>query len=650
MRNTVVVIGKGVFAEVVCRELSKSDKCRVVCQPDIGSGVPETAQLIVTAYDSEQTSEFIDADELLWSAGIPWLRGFVSHDEGFVGPFVRPGVTGCSLCADNRRLMAGQHTEQEGNLPQNGWIASASAVSSISSSICGLRHAAHILSAEAQRALQGSPVRLQERIIIVNMRTLASSLHFFQPDPSCPVCANLTDDSSEAARISLHPRLKINAGSYRGRPLNDMAAALGRFVDSRTGLINEKIVDLDSPFASVRMNLPSFTSANEVTAGRSNCYAESELTAVLESLERYCGQVPRGKKSVICGSFNHLADKALDPVKVGLYAKEQYALPDFPFEPFDPDAEMDWVWGYSFSLQRPILVPENIAYYSSYIGGGFVQEGSNGCAVGGSLEEAILYGILEVAERDAFLMTWYARMPVPRLDPGSAGDLELQLMIERLRAVAGYEVHLFNITMENGIPSIWAIGKSVSPGKMNLVCAAGAHLDPVRAAKNAVHELAGMLFLLQRKFEEARVEAERMFVEPSLVRQMEDHVMLYGLSQSEERLQFLLDTNRPLRTFQEMFGKGSPHADLTDDLKGILHMFRQLKLDVIVVDQTSPELMRIGLHCVKVIIPGMLPMTFGHHLKRLAGLERVNRVPVELGYKDRPITDEQLNPHPHPFI
>ena len=40
-----------------------------------------------------------------------------------------------------------------------------------------------------------------------------------------------------------------------------------------------------------------------------------------------------------------------------------------------------------------------------------VYETSNGCALGGCFEEATAHGLLEVAERDAFLITWYGRMP-----------------------------------------------------------------------------------------------------------------------------------------------------------------------------------------------------------------------------------------------
>ena len=120
---------------------------------------------------------------------------------------------------------------------------------------------------------------------------------------------------------------------------------------------------------------------------------------------------------------------------------------------------------------------------------GFVYETSNGCALGGSLEEAIFYGIMEVVERDSFLMTWYAKLNLPRLDPFSADDQELELMVERMRAVAGYDLYLYNSTMEHGIPSIWAMAKNRKEKGLNLICAAGAHLDPVRAVKSAVHEL-----------------------------------------------------------------------------------------------------------------------------------------------------------------
>lgn len=129
----------------------------------------------------------------------------------------------------------------------------------------------------------------------------------------------------------------------------------------------------------------------------------------------------------------------------------------------------------------------------------------------------------------------------------------------------------------------------------------GSSFDPVRAAKSAVHELAGRLVFLQERFEAGLEPYKQMLNDPFLVLQMEDHAMLYGLPQAEERLQFLLDGQRPLRTFDAEFKRKASHADLTDDLKDMIKVFRRLNLDVIVVDQSSLETLRNGLHCVKFL-------------------------------------------------
>lgn len=138
-------------------------------------------------------------------------------------------------------------------------------------------------------------------------------------------------------------------------------------------------------------------------------------------------------------------------------------------------------------------------------------------------------------------------------------------------------------------------------------------------------------------------------LDSSLVGKMDDHGMLYGLPEAEERLSFLLDENRPLRTFSEEFKRGRKHADLAEDLKDLLQALHRQNLDAIVVDQTTSEIKRSGLHCVKVLIPGMSPMTFGHHLTRVKGLKRVLEVPMKLGYEKEPLTVDKLNQHPHPF-
>lgn len=646
MSAIVLIVGEGQLADNANKALSA--QYHVVRQSDFQSGVPEAVDLALVLHDAWHPSLHNEAEEIFHQTGIPWLRSFVSFGEGVIGPFVRPGTPGCSRCADLRQLMAGrdrkemwelkQRLMEHGGMPRDAW-----------GSRTGLLQMTFLLVAEVQRVLQGGEALAKGRLFLINLKTLNVSRHFFLPDPLCSVCSQLPEDSLDAAQILLQPSPKISSDSYRCRPMDELKAVLVKdYLDYRTGFLNGKMRDLVSTFADMSVNLPLF-SGDESTAGRTHSYEQSELTAILEGLERYCGMEPHGKRTVVHDSYHNIADQALNPVMVGVHTNEQYARSDYRFRPFDPEHPIDWVWGYSFLQERPILVPELLAYYSLGCGHGFVYETSNGCALGGSLEEAIFYGILEVVERDSFLLTWYAQLPLPRLDPYSANDQELRLMIERLQAVAGYDLYLFNATMENGIPSIWTVAKNRKQKGVNLICAGGAHPDPVRAVKSSIHEVAAMLLTLDEKFEANREEYVRMFHDPFLVQKMEDHSMLYSLPEAEERLQFLLEENRPLRTFDEEFKKKEIQADLTEDLKDILQSFRRVNLDVIVVDQTTPEIQRNGLFCVKVLIPGMLPMTFGYHHTRLKGLERVLRVPMEIGYTKQPLTPEQLNPHPHPF-
>lgn len=158
-----------------------------------------------------------------------------------------------------------------------------------------------------------------------------------------------------------------------------------------------------------------------------------------------------------------------------------------------------------------------------------------------------------------------------------------------------------------------------------------------------------MLMTLTDKYEANRDKYLRMLQDSSLVKKMDDHAMLYSLPEAAERLSFLMDGSRPMVSFAERFPRRNQNHDLTDDLRELLSVFQKLDLDVIVVDQTTPEVGRHGLSCVRVLIPGMLPMTFGHHLTRITGLKRVLEVPMKLGYVKQPLRVDELNPFPHPF-
>ncbi|MBP0726647.1 TOMM precursor leader peptide-binding protein [Bacillus sp. RG28] len=641
MSASIVIVGEGLLANYAYERLSVYYDIKQ--QDNFQTDIDRGTDLLLVIHDMWNPVYHKQAE----NTRIPWLRAFISFGEGIIGPFVQPNIKGCSQCADSRLLLAGNDSKEMLEVQKRLVMAKTNHHDTWASHN-GVLQMLHFLIEEVHEILCFRRSRLTEHIYTINLETLASSHHFFLPHPLCPVCSQIPDDSSELARILLQPSPKVHKDAYRTRSMSELQSVLAKdYLDNKTGLLNDKMYNLTPPFADVTVNLPLLF-GNEGTAGRTLSYEESELTAILEGLERYNGIQAISKRTIVHDNFRNLNDVALNPLTVGVHAPDEYEKENFPFQRFDSERKMNWVWGYSLLQERSLLVPELLAYYS-LSHDGFVYETSNGCAMGGSVEEAILHGIFEVIERDSFLLTWYARLPLPRLDLSSVHDVELQLMMQRMEAVGGYELHAFQATMEHSIPSIWIIAKNKKETGMNLLCAAGSHLDPIRAVKGALFELAGMMLTLDEKLEKNQGKYKKMLSNPFLVKEMDHHSMLYGLPEAEERLDFLLKNEGTALTFNEAFGETKRHADIKDDLQYVLQTLKQKNFDVIVVNQTSPEIKRNGLHCVKVIIPGMLPMTFGYHLTRLTGLERVLRIPMELGYRKTPLTYEQLNPHPHPF-
>lgn len=593
-------------------------------------------------------------------SGTPWLGLFVEFGQAWLGPCVIPGQTACAICADRRR-MATQENAADFEHVRTLFAASECSTKPAVSWLTAFAHQtlAYLLADEIQRYFAASTeLRTRDALLQLDLRTLAIGRHPFLADPHCPVCSTLPDDAPEQAMLTLQTRPKIHPYTYRTRTLTEYQASLrDLYVDNQAGMVSSLVKDASNLYANFAVSIPLQEGRRrEIGFGRAFNYEQAEVSAIAEALERYAGMRPTGKRTTVRASYRELGVQALDPRELGLHSEEQYSLPGYPYTQYSDDLVCNWVWGYSFQHQRPLLVPERCVYYGMHYWTSeppFVYEISNGCALGSCLEEAILHGILEVVERDAFLMVWYARMAVPRVDLTQVDDPLIGLMVERIFHLTGYTVHAFNITLNQDIPCFWVMGvdEQDRPDMPKALCAAGSHLHPEKALINALQELAPIIGQERPRYKRELPRVREMYADSSKVIKMEDHSLLYSLPEAFERLEFLYRTPRH-QTVREAFAsfyQAQPFTDLRDDLQSIIKRYLREGTDIIVVDQTTPEQHLAGFCCVKVIMPGMLPMTFGHSARRLTGLSRVLQVPYELGYVSRPLTEANLNPYPHPF-
>ncbi|MEV7805995.1 TOMM precursor leader peptide-binding protein [Microbispora sp. NPDC088329] len=476
-------------------------------------------------------------------------------------------------------------------------------------------------------------------------------------NPDCGLCGVKTPDSPDEAVITLPLSPKRSADSFRGCPSGSYNLSVDAYAAPVVGALGKAARHrLDSTTAAPTIGYVAVRGDGYMHyafwGGHADNFDESVRLGILEGLERNAGQRPRRIAGSVVGSYRELAGQALDPKECGVYSPEFYRL-NPQYTPYSDDLDVPWVWGYSLRDERPILVPEVMAYYHvNGLRNKFLQECSNGCAAGGSMTEAILYGLLELVERDAFLLTWYGRRTPLRIDPASCDEPATRAMIDRI-SLSGYDVHLFDARVDLDIPVVVAMGVRRNGGYGTVCFGAGASLDPRQAVDAALCEIAstvpGFAFHAEEEADELRALAANYW----LVVSLHDHPRLFGLPEMAPTTAFLTESDAPPLPLAEVYrdwNRVRPRTlDLRDDLRFCVERITDAGMDVVVVNQTSPEQERIGLHTAAVIAPGLLPIDFGWARQRCLRMPRMRSAFRRAGWRTTDLRDDEMNLVPHPF-
>ncbi|MEU9234361.1 TOMM precursor leader peptide-binding protein [Streptomyces subrutilus] len=493
----------------------------------------------------------------------------------------------------------------------------------------------------------------------LDLRTGTVRRYPLVPDPECPVCGTPGRDTAEGAVLELAPAPKYRPGVFRTRPVESYAIDVAAFANPLCGALGPSLVqDVSSTSTSATIGCFSMRSGEYLRetfwGGHTDSFARSARVGVLEGLERYAGMRARARTTSVTGSLKQFGADAVDPREVGLYS-EAFHRENPRVRPFDPDREIAWVWGWSLRDRTPRLVPEILTYYHAPgLENRFVQESSNGCASGGSAAEAVYFGLMEVVERDAFLLTWYGRQPLPEIDPASSTRPATRAMVDRL-AMYGYRARFFDTRITFPIPVVTAVAERFDGGPGRMCFGAGAGLDPESALDSALCEIATDAVNLPGRTERDEARLRAMAADFGLVTALHDHPLVYGVPEMGRHADFLLrrpGPGRP-RTVAELRWPDAHGAaaseDVRTDLERCVAAVVDQGFDVVVVDQTMPEQRALGLHTVSVLVPGLLPIDFGWSRQRALGMPRMRTALSAAGLRERELEPGDLNPAPHPF-
>jgi len=379
--------------------------------------------------------------------------------------------------------------------------------------------------------------------------------------------------------------------------------------------------------------------------GAGDTPAAALAAAIGEAVERHCACFT-DPDAVIVGTFSELAADAVSPDRLRLFSREQIASSG-PSGPryFDDRSRIGWVWGYSLTHRRPRLVPASLVYLNYQPSEGESDIGLNastGLAAGTTREQAILSGLLETVERDAFTTAWLHRRAGRRIvvdDDGVAQVLRRQLWSER----PSVDLKFFDLTTDVPIPVVFAImRRQVEHGPV--VCVgASCRLSPRQAVVKCAQEGAQNFPYLRHLADSKRdwqpaadysnvVDFDCHFLtyfrRPDLV-----PTALAFFDACTERVEL---SQVPDRSTGRVLG----------DLEYCITRLSAAGYEVIVTDLTTPDVAEVGFSAVRVIVPGLVPL-HGDHSRPFLGARRLFEIPEQLGWPR--MAEQGLNPLPHPF-
>ncbi|HET7045810.1 MAG TPA: YcaO-like family protein [Gaiellaceae bacterium] len=375
--------------------------------------------------------------------------------------------------------------------------------------------------------------------------------------------------------------------------------------------------------------------------GGTSAEANRALAAALgESVERYAGSfVPA---TSVLASAEELGDRAVSPADFGLYDARQYSRPGFPFRPFTVRSRVRWVVGFELGSRAQRYLPAQLVYLPLGTVDGEQPIGhttSNGLACAATLEEAILAGLFELLERDAFLIAWYASLTLPLLDHTTSRVL--RRFAERFFDPSGLRYAAVDLSIFWGVPTVLGVVRSEIGAPL------GVGADSASCVEIAWQAALAEAFSVRAwSRSQQSDDPERTFRHDFAdIVDFDDHIRYYSVPEHAAETAFLDSSSQRVAAADI---PPLPGENVLEQVEAIAARLEERGLHAYVVDVTTPDVRSAGLHVVKVVAPQLVALDSAY-AGRCLGARRIYRAAYELGLVGQPLTLDSINPLPHPF-
>jgi ribosomal protein S12 methylthiotransferase accessory factor len=586
--------------------------------------------ICLLAADAAVVSTLVSVNAACLDLRIPLLPAIVMGDVGQLGPWVLAEDGPCLGCLELRIRTATGHSAFPPPVSPDQATA---------------EWLGRELAQEADRYF-GDSKRLRARGSVLYHR--GNDLESTHPVLRCPGCSQC---SNRAPRMPFSAPLPVE---LRELPSTDPLHILklsGRLVDPVTGPVKSLACLALSPAdpalyhwvtALAEPAWDSFGRKTVVCGGSALSSEVAQAAALGEAVER-SSTCHASFTDLLVARHCDIAADALDPLSWDLFDAKTRNRTDFPFVAPSREAELSWVWGYSLTARRPVRVPAS-RVFSPYrvVAPGDAFDGPliSGYATGVTVEDAVYRALMEVIERDAFMIAWANQLSAPRLtiDHSTVGDVGAYLAAIEMH---GFEVRCIMLDLDLGAHTVIALARDLRAGEPTSVVAAAADMDAAAACRRALRELTANRLNVREDMRQAGGALPNP--DPEQVTDERSHGLLFARPEMAASLAFWWESPTEVAL-------PAPPADSSafGRVRKCLAAIAKAGLQVVVVDLTAPAMAALGLRTVKVLVPGTYPMDFDGRFPHFAG-PRMLGVPVSAGLRATPLTVAGLCRIPHPF-
>jgi ribosomal protein S12 methylthiotransferase accessory factor len=412
----------------------------------------------------------------------------------------------------------------------------------------------------------------------------------------------------------------------RGSLIEDIVRVTARAGDPRVHLAVARVAAVDR-YAHV--SCPS--------SGGAGFTPEQAVRAMIgECLERYASTLYR-EADLVAATADELGDAAVGFDRFEHYAASQLQKPNFPLARFGRDEVVHWVNGRSLLDGGRRYVPACLVYlgYPEAADDYFSHPVSTGTACHRDELAATLAGLYEVIERDAFMITWLRRLQRTRIEPATTPVLKA--LLESTLAGTACRYHCFDISTDIAIPTVLCVLEARSTRGPLIAVGAATRCQEHDAVAKAMLEASSVL----AQARELLASRPDWRPAPDYVNVIDfnDHVRLFCEPAMVEHARFLLDAPAG-----RSVAPCTPPQTSADELAACAAAVAAAGLEPIACDLTSADVAAAGYRCVKVLVPGAVPLVGPHTLPPL-GSHRLDTVPRAVGAQ--PLC--RFNDIPHPF-